>query len=133
MRILALDWGTIRVGAAISDEEQKIAFPLEQIIETKNVVEEIKDLVSRYGVGHILIGMPKTSEGKEGHSAVALKKFANGLAKAVGAPTSYIDERFTTVEATKLLRAQGLSEKKQRLIKDNIAAQIILQNYLNSK
>ena len=133
MRILALDWGTKRIGAAISDEEEKIAFPLEQTVETKNAVSEIKDIVSKYGVGLVLLGLPRNQSGQEGSSAKFLREFADNLAAATGKPITYIDERFTTVQATKLLRQQGLSEKKQRLIKDNIAAQVILQSYLDAK
>lgn len=133
MRILALDWGTKRVGAAISDEEQKIAFPLEESVETKNAVDEIKNIISRYEVGKILLGLPKNTTGDEKLSARSLRKFANGLGKIVSVPIEYIDERFTTVEATKLLRTQGLTEKKQRAIKDNLVAQIILQRFLDTK
>ncbi|MBI4049710.1 MAG: Holliday junction resolvase RuvX [Candidatus Doudnabacteria bacterium] len=132
MRILALDWGSKRVGAAISDEEGKIAFPMEHAIETKNATEEIKKIIIEHNVGRVLVGLPRSTEGSEGHSAGLLRKFASSLAQQTGIEITFLDERFTTVEATKLLRTQGLSEKKQRPIKDNLAAQIMLQRFLDT-
>lgn len=135
MRILALDWGEIRIGAAISDEDARIAFPLKDaILSGKNAISEIKKIVDESEVRLVLLGLPKTLSGKEGASAKKLHAFAHDLSESLyHVPIKLIDERFTSVEAGKLLKEQGLSEKKQRNIKDNIAAQIILQQYLDTK
>ena len=128
-----MDWGSKRIGAAISDEDGKIAFPLDKVIETKKAINEIKYIIARYKVAWILIGIPKTTSGNEGHSAMLTKNFADKLSRETGIPQSLADERFSSVEARKLLHSQGLHDKKQRQIIDNVAAQIILQKYLDAK
>ncbi len=133
-RILALDWGEVRIGAAISDEGRKIAFPLKQPIDNKTGIDEIKKIVAESEVRLVLLGLPKNLAGQEGTSAKKLKTFAHELFDSIhGVSIKLIDERFTTVEAGKLLKSQGLSEKQQRGIKDNIAAQLILQQYLDTR
>jgi len=133
MRVLALDWGTKRVGLAVSDEGEKIAFALDKPIDSKDAINEIKQLVQKLEIGLILIGLPKNLKGEEASSAKKLKLFADDLFKAVGIPLNFVDERFTTVEAGKRLKEQGIKQKDQRGIKDNIAAQLMLQQYLDTK
>ncbi|MEO8065342.1 MAG: Holliday junction resolvase RuvX [Candidatus Doudnabacteria bacterium] len=133
MRVLAIDWGEARVGAAVSDEEGKIAFPLEQFFETQNAIAEIIKIINELGISLVLVGLPKNLAGKEEKSAVKLKVFVDNLSKAVKVPITLIDERFTSVEATNRLRELGIKEKEQRGVKDNIAAQIMLQQYLDTK
>lgn len=132
MRILALDWGKVRVGAAISDDLGRIAFALKQPIESKKAIQEIKKIVEESDVQKIILGLPKNLAGEEGKSAEKLRIFADNLFRAVNVPISLIDERFSTVAATKRLQESGMKEKDQRQIKDNIAAQIMLQGYLDS-
>lgn len=131
MRVLALDWGSQRVGAAISDPTGRIAFPLHQPLATVQALRQIKDLVLEHEVDRIVVGWPRTTAGATGRSAAAVRKFGEQLARVIKRPIIYLDERFTTTAATKLLHTQGLSERKQRSIKDNVAAQIILQRYLD--
>ena len=133
MRILALDWGEVRVGAAVSDPSGQIAFPLDKIIESKNAITEIKQLVDELEIVLVLIGMPKNLKGESGISSEKLKKFAASLSQIIKTPIEFIDERFTSVEAGNRLSEQGLNLQQQRTIKDNIAAQIILQQYLNTQ
>ena len=133
MRILALDWGEVRVGAAMSDEEGKFAFPLKAPIAGKNAIEEISKIILESEVKQIVLGLPKNLAGEETESAKKLKKFADKLFAVTAIPIVLVDERFSTVQAQKVLEGQGLSEKQQRGIKDNIAAQVILQQYLDSK
>lgn len=133
MRILALDWGEVRVGAAISDPDGKIAFPLEKIIAAKDALDEIKNLVTDLGVEKILIGMPKNLAGEAGASAKKVETFVAKLKQAVTTDIELLDERFTSVEAGNKLSDAGMNEQKQRNIKDNIAAQIMLQQYLDTK
>src|SRR5258708_16914003 len=132
MRILALDWGSVRTGAALSDPSGQIAFPLHKIIESKNAITEIKQLVDEFEIALVLIGMPKNLKGESGKSSEKLNKFATSLAQAIKTPIEFIDERFTSVEAGNQLSEQILNEQQQRTIKDNIAAQIMLEQYLNT-
>ncbi len=133
MRILALDWGEVRIGAALSDPTGKFAFPLETPISSKNSIAEIKTLINEQKVDSIILGLPKNLSGSEGRSAEKLREFADKLFSEVKIPVSLVDERFTSVAAEKVLDEQGFSQKRQRGIKDNIAAQIMLQQYLDTK
>ncbi|MBI2356288.1 MAG: Holliday junction resolvase RuvX [Candidatus Doudnabacteria bacterium] len=131
MRILALDWGSKRIGAAISDEQQKIAFPFEKVIETKNAVEEIKKITGEFGVEKVLIGLPTGLKGQATASTEKAKEFIIKLKAETSQPVELLDERLSSVAAQKILTQQGVSQKNQREIKDNIAAQTLLQNYLD--
>jgi putative holliday junction resolvase len=132
MRILALDWGEVRVGMAISDEDQKIAFPLDRVIDRKDAVAEIKSVVLQYGVEKVIMGLPTALSGEENSSTQKVKEFAAQLNKEIGVRIDFVDERFSSVGAGKTLTAQGMPEKEQRQIKDNIAAQQMLQQYIDS-
>ncbi|MBX4187333.1 MAG: Holliday junction resolvase RuvX [Candidatus Doudnabacteria bacterium] len=129
---MALDWGEVRVGAAVSDPDGKIAFPLEKVIEAKVAVEEIKNIVAELVIEKIVIGLPKNLNGVEASSAKKVEEFAAELKKYVTIPIEFLDERFTSVQAGKILADIGMREAKQRQIKDNIAAQIMLQQYLET-
>jgi putative holliday junction resolvase len=133
MRILSLDWGEVRIGAAISDPDGKIAFPLDHVIQTKQAFEEIKKLIAEKSVAKIVIGNPKNLKGEESASSEKVAGFVQKLIEITNSPIELLDERFTSVQAQKILQEQGISEKDQRAIKDNIAAQIMLQQYLDTK
>ena len=133
MRILALDWGTVRMGAAISDPDGKIAFPLDKFIDTKTAIDDIRAIVQDLHIEKILIGMPKNLSGEAGASAKKVESFVTKLKQVVTGDLELLDERFTSVEAGNKLSDIGMSEQKQRSIKDNIAAQIMLQQYLDTQ
>jgi len=133
VRILALDWGTVRIGAAISDPDGKIAFPVDKFIDQKTAVDEIKIMVEDLNVEKILIGLPKSLTGQEGSSSKKVEAFVHEIKREVICPVELIDERFSSVHAGQKLAESGISEKDQRGLKDNLAAQIILQQYLDTK
>lgn len=133
MRILALDWGTVRVGVAMSDESATIASPFEKVLDTKTALKELKEIITKYEVGLVVVGLPKKLDGTEGQSADSVKEFAGLITKETGVPIKYFDERFSSVAAGKTLSEQGISQKKQRGMVDNLAAQQMLQTYLETK
>ncbi|HTL39724.1 MAG TPA: Holliday junction resolvase RuvX [Methylomirabilota bacterium] len=133
MRILALDWGTVRIGAAVSDPDGKIAFPLDHFIESQKATSEIKKIISELQVDKIVVGMPKGLSGQSTQSTESVKDFISKLQQQVSAQFEVLDERFSSVAAGKTLASDGMPEKDQRSIKDNIAAQIMLQQYLDTK
>lgn len=130
MRIIGLDWGTVRVGIAMSDEEKKLAFPLQYTLETKKAIEEIQKLVTEYEVEKIVLGLPLSLSGKETASTKKVRQFGAKLEKILNIKIDYFDERFSTVASTQALHEQEIKEKEQRTIKDNIAAALLLQKYL---
>lgn len=132
MRILALDWGEVRIGAAVSDPDGKIAFPFGHFIESKNAIAEIKKIILDLRVDKVLIGLPKGLAGQSTESTRKASEFIQDLKNKIAQPVETLDERFSSIAAGKTLSDQGVSEKDQRGIKDNIAAQIMLQQYLDS-
>jgi putative holliday junction resolvase len=132
-RIIGVDWGTVRVGVAMSDEEQKLAFPLQHPLETKSAAEEIRKLAGEYEVEKIVIGLPLSLSGQSGESAEKARKFGGEVARKTGLPVEYLDERFSSVASTHALREQHVKEKDQRHIKDNVAAALLLQQHLDKK
>ena len=131
MRILAIDWGTVRVGLAISDPDGKIAFPLSQPAQAATAIEEIKKIADENQVEKIIIGIPYSLDGKENESTAKTRAFLKKLNESVPIPKEVLDERFSSVAAEKLLIDS--SQKEQRQIKDNVAAQQMLQSYLDNK
>ncbi len=132
MRILAVDWGEVRIGVSVSDPSGKIAFPLDKIVQGENGHLEIKKIVEELKVEKIIIGLPKNLSGGSSESTRKTENFVTKLKEQVIIPLELIDERFTSVEAGKRLTEQGLNQQEQRGIKDNIAAQIMLQQYLDT-
>ena len=77
-----------------------------------------------------MVGLPLHNDGREGEQAIAVRAFGQWLAATTGLPVAYFDERFTTVEAEGLLLSAGLTNKRRKARRDRVAAQILLQSYL---
>jgi putative Holliday junction resolvase len=134
MKIMALDYGTKRVGIALSDEMRMLARPLPFVsAEPENkLFETIKTLIQEQGVSDIVIGLPKNMDGTLGESAQKAKAFSEKVQASTGLPVKLIDERLTTVQASRQLREAGHKAKDQRSKIDSASAAILLQGYLDS-
>jgi putative Holliday junction resolvase len=133
-RILGLDFGTRRVGAALSDPGRTIAFPLEQY-ERRGVepdARHYREVVQENDVERIVVGLPLHTSGREGTSAAQVRTFGDWLAGITGRRVLYYDERYTTVEAEYRLIDAGLTRQKRKALRDKLAAQIMLQSYLDA-
>ena len=133
-RILGLDYGSRRVGAALSDPDRKIAFPLE-LHERRGPdwdARHYRELVSENDVERIVVGLPLHTSGREGELASQARTFGDWLASVTGRPVIYFDERYTTVEAEHRLIDAGLTRQKRKSLRDKLAAQIMLQCYLEA-
>ena len=133
MRILGLDIGEKRIGVAISDELYFSANGLD-VIERKNNGEDINkiaEIVSRYNVVKIVVGLPKNMDGSVGPSGEEVKKYVNKLQNALEVEVDFWDERLSTVAAEKTLIEADISRKKRKKVIDKMAAAFILQNYLD--
>jgi putative Holliday junction resolvase len=132
-RLLGVDPGEVRIGLAISDPERRIASPLETYVRRDRDQDArfFSKLVATEEVGGIVVGLPVHLDDREGKSAQAARKFGHWLEKVTGLEVVFWDERFTTREAEELLWEAGLSHKKRRQRRDRVAAQIILQHYLD--
>ncbi len=135
MRILALDHGTVRIGVAVSDELKIMATPLEFISADpfSGFLARLKDLLREKEVELILIGMPRNMDGSYGAAALKVQEFISVLKDAVAVPIKTMDERLSSVQAQRFLRAAGKKSKQQRGHVDQTAAAIILQSYLDQQ
>ncbi len=132
-RIIGIDYGTKRIGLASSDPLRVTAQPLTTITlaQPQEAVPRVRDALSELDVELIVVGIPITLAGERGGKTVELvKSFAEGLRKS-GYKVVLEDERFTSAEAKTAMRKGGKSEKQMRGRLDAIAAQVILQDYLN--
>jgi putative Holliday junction resolvase len=134
-RILALDYGTKRVGVALSDELGWTAQPLETF-ERKTLawdVAHIAALVGSHRVERVVLGLPLQLDGREGPAVRAMREFTEKLEAGLSVPVVLWDERMTTKAAEELLIAADVSRKKRKGIVDRIAAAILLRSYLTAK
>ena len=132
MRILAIDHGDRRFGLAISDVTGMIARPLEVVEGEDFALRRVDEILDEDGVERIVLGFPLDMDGGEGTKDQVVKEFKKRLEARVEIPVRLWDERLTTVQAGRILRDSGLSTAKRRARVDMIAAQIILQSYLDS-
>jgi len=133
-RLLGVDYGTVRVGLAISDAERRLASPLAVYERRGREADAVyfRTLIEAEEVGALVVGMPVHLDGREGQKAIEARAFGVWLAEATGLPVTFWDERFSTVEAESALWQAGLTHKKRKARRDRVAAQILLQAYLDA-
>ncbi len=133
-RILGLDYGTRRVGAALSDPGRTMAFPLEVYKRRgpKQDAVHYRELVEVNQVARIVVGLPVHTSGRVGQLAKEARAFGEWLATETARPVMYFDERFTTVEAEQWMIDAGLTRQKREALRDKLAALIMLQSYLEA-
>jgi len=133
-RLLGVDYGTVRVGLAVSDPDRIIASPLATY--TRRDVEAdanyFRDLVRSESVVGLVVGLPVHLSGREGQKAIEARAFGKWLVEVTSLPLTYYDERFTTVQAESALWQAGLTHKRRKDRRDRVAAQMLLQAYLNA-
>jgi putative Holliday junction resolvase len=137
-RIIGLDFGAMTCGVAISDELLITAQPKETIRRThetklRKTLARIEELITEYGVDKIVLGLPKKLDNTEGERAEKCREFAAALERRTGLSVILWDERLTTVEATNYMLEADISRKKRKKKIDSLAANIILQTYLDKE
>jgi putative Holliday junction resolvase len=133
-RLLAIDPGKVRLGLAISDAGRRLASPLATYTRRDPVqdVRYLQKVVEEEEVGQIVIGLPVHLNGSEGEQAKLARAFGGWVHEATGLPCVFFDERFTTFEAESSLWEAGLTHKKRKARRDRVAAQILLQTYIDA-
>jgi len=134
-RVIAIDFGEKRIGVAVSDPLGITAQPVCTIHRKgkKKDIAELLEIISRYEAGQVVMGLPLRADGSAGEIAEKAKKFGEAVRAASGLPVAYQDERFTTVEAEEVLLLADMSRKRRKEVIDKLAAQLILQKYLDKK
>lgn len=133
-RVLGLDYGRRRVGAALSDPGRSIATPLE-VYEQRDPVQNARhyrELVEEHDIDLLVVGLPLHTSGREGELTTAARAWGAWLSKTTGQPVVYFDERYTSVDADHVLRESGFKSKKRKDYRDMLAARIMLQGYLDA-
>ncbi len=135
-RLLAVDWGEVRIGLALSDETQTLATPLETLVRRRGKrfpMARFLELIAEHEPCGVVVGLPLTGEGDEAESAAAARLLAGGLAERSGLPVELWDERMSTARALAAIREQGGSTRGRKGDVDSLAAAVLLQHFLDAR
>lgn len=132
MRVLGLDIGEKRIGVAVADTTTGLAMPL-RVMNAQEVIDNAqpwRTLVQDNEPDLLVCGLPKTMRGATGRQAARIRELAERIAQTCGVPLEFADERLSSAEAKRVLRAQGLSEREMRGKIDSVAASLFLETWL---
>jgi putative Holliday junction resolvase len=135
-RLLAVDWGEVRLGLALSDETQTLASPLETLVRRAGKrlpLARVFALVEAHRPVGVVVGLPLTGEGEEGESAAAARALAGELGHRTGLPVELWDERMSTARALAAIREQGGTTRGRKADVDSLAAAVLLQHFLDAR
>jgi putative Holliday junction resolvase len=135
-RLIALDWGEIRIGLALSDESQTLASPLETLTRRAGKrfpMPRLLELIDEHQPVGAVIGLPLTSDGEEKESAAAARELAGLVGRRSGLPVELWDERMSTARALALVREQGGRTRGRKEDVDALAAAVFLQHFLDAR
>jgi putative holliday junction resolvase len=130
---LGVDVGTVRIGVASCDPAGVIATPVETVRRGAGDLARIGALALEHGAVEVVVGLPVSLSGAHGKAAQSAVAFAEQLAPQLVVAVRLVDERLSTVDATRTLRESGLGGKRQRAVIDQAAAVIILQSALDAE
>ena len=138
MRMIGLDYGTKTVGVAVSDELGITAQPVETIVrksanKLRQTLARIEELAEKYHVEKIVLGYPKNMDNTEGERAIACQALKESLERRIGLEVVLWDERLTTVESERILKAGGVRREHRKAVIDQMAAVLILQSYMDKE
>lgn len=131
--IMAIDYGDVRTGVAVCDKFEMLASPVGLITQRKPelVIEEIKNYASQYKVEQFVVGLPKNMDSSVGERAEKCIEFAQMLSNSTGIEAVMRDERLSTVSAHNVLNNTNTRGKKRKNVVDQVAAVMILQDYID--
>jgi putative Holliday junction resolvase len=135
-RVVALDWGEVRLGVAASDETQLIAGPLTTLVRRggqRFPMKHFRDLLETSEAVGVIVGLPLNQDGDEGEAARASKAIAADIARVTGLPVDLVDERFSTARALRSVREMGGSTRGRQEDVDALAATVLLQHFLDAR
>ena len=129
-RVLAVDHGTRRIGLALSDPRRTTSTALE-VVGRSQAVNRIREIVVEYEVTEIVVGLPITLAGGEGIAAQRARDLGAELAEVLDVPITFIDERFSTTTAERVMLEAGAKRGERRQARDMVAASVILRSFLD--
>lgn len=132
-RVLGIDHGDVRIGIALSDETAFLASALCTVDSTRAGLARIFALIEEHHVDKVVVGLPRNMDGSFGSATEKVRTFIEKLKTGTGIPVVEWDERLSTVSAHHVLREAGFDGKRRKGLVDKVAAQIILQNYLDAQ
>jgi putative Holliday junction resolvase len=135
MRILGIDYGSKRVGLSMSDPSGIVASPLgvRHRVSASQDGEYFRELVRAHQLARVVVGMPQNMDGTEAEKAHEARRYGAWMAAELGLPVHFFDERFTTRLAETHLKRSGSRQKARKKRRDMLAAQVMLQAYLDSE
>lgn len=133
-RLAGIDYGTVRIGVAVTDSRRTLASPYEIYHRRGSAADAryFQTLASTEKITEFVVGLPIHLDGRESQKSREARQFGQWLSETTGLPVVYFDERFTTAEADQFLGAAKLTKKQRAARRDKLAAQIILSAYLES-
>lgn len=133
MIIMSVDYGDVRTGVAVCDKLERLAYPVCMIKREDSgaLIEELKKLAEKYAVELFVVGLPKNMDSTIGERAKKCLDFAGALSAETGIETVMRDERLSTVSAHTVLNAADARGKKRKAVVDQVAAVMILQDYID--
>ena len=133
-RVAGIDFGTVRIGIAVSDPERRIASPYENYTRRgkKQDGERFRRLVVEESIRLFVVGLPVHLDGRESEKSIEARQFGQWLAETTDVPVQFFDERFTSHQAEEVLLAAQMTKKRRKRRLDMLAAQIMLSAFLES-
>jgi putative Holliday junction resolvase len=131
-RYLGVDYGTLRIGLAVSDALGLTAQPLE-VVARKDLTEALRRVAQEYDIERVVVGLPTSLGGHESDSAFGARELGAQIASLLGVEVDYVDERFTSRMAEGALLESGMRRRDRKATVDKVAAAIILQTYLDTR
>ena len=135
-RLVAIDLGEVRIGIAVSDPAQVVASPAETLHvrgRDEPTLDALVDVVRRHDGAGVVVGYPRRLDGREGGAARRARQVAEQLAERTGLPVVLADERFTTVEAERVLIEGDVSRAGRKQVVDRVAASVMLSSVLEAR
>lgn len=133
-RLLGIDYGRKRIGLAIADDAVRVATPHSTILGRNDITRDaraIADVGVEQQIAEFVVGLPLTSDGEESDQTAHIRRFADELARLSSKPVHFQDEHLTSVAAEEVLREAAVTRRKKKALTDRVAAQKILQAWLD--
>ena len=133
-RILGIDYGSVRIGLALSDPLKIISRPYKVIKNSgSETYRELEEIIAEQKVEAVILGLPLDKDGSDSSKTLEVREFAETLKIRLGIPVILWDERYTSAKANSWLKEMGIDYKKSKTVIDKIAAAIILKDYLDEQ